>query len=86
MTALKARFDSVLPTLATHTDIATLESKITKVELTLIKWFAGMGIAIITVFLSAMGFFFSSIHSVQGVSPQPIVITLPAPIPQPSQK
>jgi len=79
ITSLETRFDALFPTLATHTDIA-------KVELTLIKWFAGMGIAIITVFLSAMGFFFSSIHSVQGVSPQPIVITLPAPIPHPSQK
>ena len=32
LTSLEARFDTVLPTLATHTDISTLELKIAKVE------------------------------------------------------
>ena len=73
LTSLESRFDAILPTLATHADIA-------KVESTLVKWFAGVGIAIITVLLSAMSFFFSSMHSVPAQSPQPIIIHIPAPV------
>lgn len=80
LTSLEARFDTVLPTLATHTDISTLELKISKVESTLVKWFAGVGIAIITVLLSAMSFFFLSIHSAPPQVPQPIIIQIPAPV------
>ncbi|MDO8695192.1 MAG: hypothetical protein Q7J51_13915 [Sheuella sp.] len=78
--SLEARFDTVMPALATHTDISTLETKIAKVESTLVKWFAGVGIAIITVLLSAMSFFFSSMHSSPIQSPQPIIIHIPAPV------
>lgn len=80
LTSLEVRFDAVLPSLATHSDISTLELKIAKVESTLVKWFAGVGLAIITVLLSAMSFFFSSIHTVQSQPPQPIIIHIPAPV------
>ena len=76
LTSLEARFDAISSTLATQADIA-------KVESTLVKWFAGVGIAIITVLLSAMSFFFSSMHSAQAQSPQPIIIHIPAPVPLP---
>lgn len=71
LTSLEARFDAISPTLATHADIA-------KVESTLVKWFAGVGIAIITVLLSAMSFFFSSLQSAPAQAPQPIIIHIPA--------
>jgi hypothetical protein len=48
LTSLEARFDAVLPSLATHTDISILELKIAKVESTLVKWFAGVGLATCT--------------------------------------
>lgn len=73
LTSLETSFDAILPTLATHADIA-------KVESTLIKWFAGISIATIAVILSAMSFYFSTAHLSVAQSPQPIIIHLPAPV------
>ncbi len=73
LTSLEARFDAILPTLATHADIA-------KVESTLVKWFAGISIATIAVILSAMSFYFSSVHLGVAQAPQPIIIHIPAPV------
>ena len=76
LTSLEARFDAILPTLATHADIA-------KVESTLIKWFAGISIATLAVILSAMSFYFSTVHLVVPQAPQPIIIQIPVPAPVP---
>jgi hypothetical protein len=73
LTSLEVRFDAISPTLATHADIA-------KVESTLIKWFAGISIATIAVILSAMSFYFSTVHLGAQQSPQPIIIHIPAPV------
>lgn len=76
LTSLEARFDDILPTLATHADIA-------KVESTLVKWFAGISIATIAVILSAMSFYFSTAHLGATQTPQPIIIHIPAPVTAP---
>ena len=77
LTSLESRFDAISPTLATHADIAQVES-------TLLKWFAGVGLAIITVLLSAMSFFFSSMHAIPAQTTQPIIIHIPASAPAPA--
>ena len=73
LTSLEVRFDAISPTLATHADIA-------KVESTLIKWFAGISIATIAVILSAMSFYFSTAHLGVSQHPQPFIIHIPAPV------
>ncbi len=70
LTALETRLDTVLPTLATKADIASIESKI-------VKWVAGIGIATVTVIISVLSFLFSRIDHEPPPQQPPIIINIP---------
>lgn len=80
MTALEARFDTILPTLATKADVANVEGE-------LIRWVAGVGIVTVTVLVSIMGFLFSRLEvGVKSVpQPAPIIIQVPSAAPAVSE-
>ncbi|OZI79886.1 hypothetical protein CAL24_08210 [Bordetella genomosp. 2] len=81
VTALETRLDTVLPTLATKSDISDTKGE-------MIKWVAGIGIASVTVMITVMGFLFSRIDSPKsGATPTPIIIQVPqaAHVPAPSE-
>ncbi len=77
MTALETRFDTLLPTLATKTDIAEVKVEIKAVAIETHKW---MIATVIGLFVGFGGLFLAMSNalkpSVQAI-PQPVVISVP---------
>lgn len=69
LTALETRLDTVLPTLATKSDLAQMESR-------LLRWFVGTAIAIVTLLFSGTAWMLSHVGPI--AASQPIVIQVPA--------
>lgn len=81
LTALETRFDTVLPTLATKSDIAEVKAQIVGTESKTIRWVAGIGVATVTALISILSFMFArlEVKPAPAVPPQaPIIIQLPA--------
>lgn len=72
VSALEARLDATVPSLATKADVIEVEGKV-------IRWVAGIGIASVTVLVSVMGFFFSRLDNkpAPAAQPAPVIIQIP---------
>jgi len=88
LTALETRIDTILPTLATKTDIAELRSAMHKASTDTSRWITA---TVIGLFLGFAGLFFAMSNNAKAPAPQqaqpsPIIIyaqqpTTPAPAP-----
>ena len=58
------------------TGFANTQAEIHKAIIDLIKWIVGVGIALATIFFTALNYFNNS-HTQKGLTQQPIVITTP---------
>ncbi|SFA76891.1 hypothetical protein SAMN04515620_102245 [Collimonas sp. OK607] len=81
LTALEARFDAILPTLATREDMQALKSEIHKIVGETHKW---MRATVIGLFMGFGGLFLAMSNALKTGPQQPIVIQLPANLPQTS--
>lgn len=73
ISALEARLDATVPSLATKADVIEVEGKV-------IRWVAGIGIATVTVLVSVMGFFFSRLDTkpaLPSTQTAPVIIQIP---------
>ncbi|MDB5777572.1 MAG: hypothetical protein JWP38_3705 [Herbaspirillum sp.] len=68
LSALEARFDAVLPTLATRTDIESVKSEIHKSSGETHKWMLG---TVIGLFLGFGGLFLAMSNALKPAAPQP---------------
>jgi hypothetical protein len=72
LTALEAKIETILPTLATKADVADAKSSI-------VQWVAGIGFAIVAIIVLVMAFMLNrALPQSATASPQPIVINVPA--------
>jgi hypothetical protein len=89
LTALETRFDTILPTLATKTDIESVKTEIHKSTGETHKW---MLATVIGLFLGFGGLFLAMSNALKPLPTQlqaaPIIIQVPSqvPPPQPAQK
>ena len=81
LAALEARFDAVLPTLATKTDIADVRTEIHKSTSEVVRWVVGTAIGGIAVFVTVMTFVLNNaVPKASAPAAQaPIIINVPAP-------
>jgi len=83
VTALETRLDTVLPTLATKSDVEGLRAEVVTMESRLIKWMVGLVIAGVTVVMSAGFSVFGLVTSRLDAKPAatsvaPVIIQVPA--------
>lgn len=76
VTALETRLDTILPTLATKTDMADVRTEMHKGFSEMVRWIVGTAIAGIAIMLSILTFYSNTTNRPQGNSVQPIVIQL----------
>lgn len=76
VTALETRLDTVLPTLATKTDLADFRAEMHKGFSEMLRWIVGTAIAGIAIMLSILTFYNNTANRLQGNTVQPIVIQL----------
>lgn len=74
LAALEARFDTVLPTLATKVDIAELKAEVHKGSSEQIRWIIGTAVAGLAVFITVMTFVLN--NAVPRAPAQPAVVIL----------
>lgn len=72
--SLEARFDTVLPTLATKVDIAELKAEVHKGSSEQIRWIIGTAVAGLAVFITVMTFVLN--NAVPKAPAQPTVVIL----------
>lgn len=80
LAALEARFDAVLPTLATKTDISDVRTEIHKSTSEVVRWVVGTAIGGIAVFVTVMTFVLNNAvpKPPAPAAQAPIIINVPA--------
>lgn len=78
LTALETRLDTILPTLATKSDIGETRAAIAEAKSDIIKWLSGAVFAAIAILLSAMFFLAGRVAPPNSQAPA-IVNNYPAP-------
>lgn len=80
VTALETRLDTILPTLATKSDLAELKADMHKNSADIIKWVVGTGFAGFAAFIVVITFVLNNAipKAAPAAASQPIIINVPA--------
>lgn len=88
LTALETRFDTILPTLATKSDLAELRAEVHKMSSEVKGWFIATAIVVVVAMFTIANVMLSHVknQAAPAASPAPIIIQVPTQVPPPQSK
>lgn len=74
LTKLETRVETILPTLATKSDIAETKTAIATAESGIVKWLSGIVIGVVSLAVAIILFAFNRVSPPQSQSAQPVIV------------